>query len=329
MSYSDESTTTRSSSFSELSSSSSGEEKSPTTLPLSVNAVCTWDFTLRRDVLDAGALKALIKDHCKKWSYQLEKGSTGYEHFQGRVSLKLKTRTPNKLGFPRETHWSVTSGANKDNDFYVTKSEGRLDGPYTDKDVDIYIPRQVREMKELYPWQAEIVKSAEVWDTRTVNILIDPEGNKGKSFIKTYIGCKKIGRCIPFANDYKDIMRMVMDMPKTRLYIIDMPRALDKAKLSQFYAGVESLKDGYAYDDRYKFKEEYFDSPTIWIFTNKMPDMKMLSKDRWALWTFKDNKTIKEINKPFEERWTNSEEERDRDRVYGYGEIDLSIEEEY
>jgi len=55
-------------------------------------------------------------------------------------------------------------------------------------------------------------------------------------------------------------------------------------------SGIETLKDGYAYDDRYHFKEEYFDCPQIWVFMNMVPDISMLSKDRWKLWVIKEGK---------------------------------------
>jgi len=81
------------------------------------------------------------------------------------------------------------------------------------------------------------------------------------------------------------MMRMVCDMPTARMYLVDMPRSLNKDRLYQFYSGIETIKDGYAYDDRYKFKEKFFDCPNIWIFSNILPDMDMLSKDRWKLWS--------------------------------------------
>jgi len=75
-----------------------------------------------------------------------------------------------------------------------------------------------------------------------------------------------------------------MDTEKKPLYIIDIPRALRKDQLFQFFSGIETLKDGYAYDDRYHFKEEYFDCPNIWIFMNTIPDLEYMSKDRWRFY---------------------------------------------
>lgn len=254
--------------------------------PKQESPVCVWDFTVGAQFIDKLTLDVTIRKHCKKWRYQLEKGDSGYEHFQGRVSLKEKVRlaTAITLFNVREIHWSITSKENRDNDFYTCKEESRVEGPWKDTDPQpMYIPRQIRGI-ELRPWQQSIVDSAEVFDTRHINIILDNKGNIGKTTLKTWVRCHGIGRFIPFVNDYKDMMRIVMDCPKEKLYIIDIPRAIQKDRLFQFYAGIETLKDGYAYDDRYHFKDECFDSPVIWVFTNVEPERNLLSADRWRFW---------------------------------------------
>jgi hypothetical protein len=50
------------------------------------------------------------------------------------------------------------------------------------------------------------------------------------------------------------------------------------------WSAVESIKNGFAWDDRYSYREKYFDCPNIWVFSNQCPDMSMLSEDRWKLW---------------------------------------------
>lgn len=150
---------------------------------------------------------------------------------------------------------------------------------------------QVREIVSLYPWQKHIIDNAFVWDTRTINIVIDFEGNNGKSTLVSYMRAYNIGRKLPFCNDYKDIMRMVCDMPTSTCYLIDMPRAINKERLFQLYGAIEEIKSGYAYDDRYKFTEKIFDCPNIWIFCNAVPDTSMLSMDRWKFWSI-ENKNL-------------------------------------
>lgn len=230
-------------------------------------------------------IKDLLIEHCKKWVFQLESGKDGYQHYQGRLSMKIKCRINGVIKKFPGWHISTTSTKNKDNDFYVTKSDSRLSGPWRDTDVDVFIPIQISNLK-LYPWQEMIINDANIFDTRKINVVFDPVGGKGKSTLCTYIGVHGIGRKLPYSNDFRDIMRMVMCTPTSKLYIIDMPKAISKDRLYQFFSGIEEIKNGYAYDDRYKFKEKFFNCPNIWLFTNSIPAQSMLTNDRWVYWNF-------------------------------------------
>jgi len=57
-------------------------------------------------------------------------------------------------------------------------------------------------------------------------------------------------------------------------------------------AAIEEIKNGYAYDDRYRFQEAMFEPPHVWVFTNTMPDTKLLSLDRWKFWTITDDNRL-------------------------------------
>nr|WAE42910.1 MAG: replication associated protein [Cressdnaviricota sp.] len=257
-----------------------------------MSAICVYDFTLHNET-DENKVKDLLKEWCKKWTFQEEEGEeTKRLHMQGRFSLKVAERMSGVIKKFPGFHLSITSKENHDNMFYVSKEETRKRGPWSDKDKEIYIPRQIREIKTLYPWQEKIVNDENIWNPRTINVVIDTVGNNGKSILKTYVGVHGVGRALPFSNDFRDIMRMVMDTETKRLYIIDIPRALRKDQMYQFFAGIESLKDGYAFDDRYSFKEKYFDCPNIWIFMNIIPEREYLSKDRWRFWQISAGKTL-------------------------------------
>lgn len=261
------------------------------------HACYTYDFVYSANKFESEhALITLLKGLCKKYVFQLEQGeSSGYLHYQGRLSLVKKVRPDKVLKLFKEEfrpNWIKPTVKNQHNEFvnkgdafYQMKEQTRVKGPWCDKDEELYIPRQIREVKQLRPFQQTIIDSADNWDTRSINLVYCPEGNKGKSILVGYCRAYKIGRALPPVNDFKDMMRMVCDMPTARLYLVDMPRSLNKDRLYQFYSGIETVKDGYAYDDRYKFKEKVFDCPNIWIFTNILPDLSMLSDDRWKLWS--------------------------------------------
>lgn len=259
------------------------------------NAICTYDFTTYE--LDPVQIKNLLNEHCKKWDFQEEEcPSTKRHHMQGRISLKIKKRINEAIKLFPNFHLSITSKENIGNNYYVTKQETRINGPWSSDDKPPpYIPRQIQEIQQLYPWQQQVVDSANIWDKRTINIIIDKEGNHGKSILCTYCGVHNIGRRVPFANSFKDIMRMIMDMPTSKLYLFDMPRALPKDKLADTFAAIEEIKNGHAFDDRYSFKEKYFDCPNIWVFMNKVPDTDYLSMDRWVMWQITEDNKLEEI----------------------------------
>lgn len=261
-----------------------------------MNPVAVYDFTIpAREEYTVDVVKGELTNLCKKWCFQLERGEiTGYLHYQGRMSLKVKTRldTLSKKFFSGDCHLSPTCSQNQGNDFYVTKDETRVDGPWRDDDEVIYIPRQIRDIKEFFPWQIKMYNISREWDPRRIHVVYDPDGCTGKTIFTTWMCCNKWASKIPYMNEFKDIMRMAMDMPKRGCYLIDLPRAIKKEKLYGFYSAIEELKNGHAWDDRYTYKEEWFDCPQIIVFTNKLPDTELLSRDRWVIWSIRSRDLI-------------------------------------
>lgn len=254
--------------------------------------LCRYAFTHWLEGDDSEASMATLDEHLKKcarrWVYQEEAGESGKKHLQGRVSFKVGVRVGEVSGKLGITVHASPEHDTKGSDFYCMKNETRVSGPYTDKDEKQEIPRQVTEIKDLYRWQERIIVMAQEWDTRTIHVIYDPDGNKGKSTLVTWMGVHNLAKQLPFCNDFKDLLRMCYDIGPRRAYIVDMPRALNKDKLFQLYGAIEMIKGGYCYDDRYKFQDRYFDCPNIFIFTNRIPDTDLLSKDRWKLWQIKN-----------------------------------------
>lgn len=249
-----------------------------------------FDFTLPSDGVTHDDIIKALRGLCKKYAFQEEKSDSGYVHYQGRVSLIKKRREGQARKLFREhkcfakIHLGITSTNGMGDQFYVIKDDTRVRGPWTDKDAKpMYVPRHVRAVTALRPFQTEILRMADDYDDRKIDVIYCPEGNKGKSIL---IGKARAAghRALPPVFDYKDILRMVFCMPTAKAYFVDMPRAIKKDKTSGFFAGLETIKDGYAYDDRYTFKEKTFDAPRIFLFTNKMPELRHLSLDRWSFW---------------------------------------------
>lgn len=264
---------------------------------MSDNACCVWDLTVPMDNCNSDELKAFFAEHCKKWCFQGEEGEeTGYKHWQCRISLKTKIRKNQVLDLMSELkgHVSRTSSANQKNDFYVMKEDTRISGPY--RDTDLYVPWQYRNDVVWYPWQEKVISiMGLIPSRRRIHIIVDRAGASGKSFLACWHGCRGLARVIPPLNDYKDLMRMMCDVPNTHCLFVDIPRALDKKNLRGFFGAMETIKSGYAFDERYSFKEKWFDTPHIFVFSNKYPDMNLLTMDRWVIWDM-DFK-MKDINR--------------------------------
>lgn len=263
-----------------------------------MNQLNVFDFTASCETNSKEQVIAVLNKWSKLWAFQQEQGNKdGYLHWQGRFSTKVKIRLLTLVKKMKQNwHLSITSGENINDFDYVTKDFTRVDGPWHSTDQPLYIPRQVREMDELRPFQRTIVDSAQQFDSRTINIVYDTVGNNGKSMLAMYIRCHKIGGKITYTNDYRDLMRYICDTPKKPLYIIDIPRAIKKEHMYNFFAALEEIKNGYAYDDRYHFKEAIFDSPQLWVFMNTLPDETYLSRDRWKVWSINDNYELELIN---------------------------------
>lgn len=279
--------------------------------------MCVWDFSCPKDKNNKDDIKSLLKEYCKKWCFQEELGESesGYEHFQGRLNLKVKSRLSGlKKKFPSNWHFTITSNENKDNMFYVQKEETRVDGPWSDEDEDreVYIPRQYRDkIDNLRPFQQYIWDSADEFDDRSINCIICKKGNVGKSMIASLCDLYERGFDIPPINDSEKLIQSVCNMLAGRksrnpkLIFLDIPRSVKQDKLSGMFTAIEQIKKGKVYDMRYKFKDWWYDSPQIWVFMNVKPKTKYLSRDRWRFWAvneefelvpYKPNGKIKKIN---------------------------------
>ena len=190
-----------------------------------------------------------------------------------------------------KAHVSVTSGNGHKSDFYVVKDQTRVEGPWTDKDIERPPLRTVIKMEQsgLYPWQSELLEKVRDYDDRSVHLVIDTNGNNGKSAFCKYVWQKKLGQPVPPMQSAEDLVQFVKSLDVSKLYVIDMPRAMKKKKLYGMYSGIETLKNGMIYDKRYKGSFTYIDEPNIIVFTNTPPKMCYLSKDRWKLWSIDVN----------------------------------------
>lgn len=270
-----------------------------------MNAVAVYEFRHSCDV-SIDQVRDSLKQFCKKWCFQKEKGDTGYEHYQGHFSLIKKRRKTELLKvLPIKFMHMEPLHETEDEHLYSLKADTRIEGPWSDKDVELYIPRQYRGLLEkLYPWQQQI------WDnqnacTRNINVLYCPVGKAGKSTIASLMDLYGKALDLPPINDMQDLIALMCDMciamqkRDVGTVFMDMPRAMKKDTLYGVYSAIEQIKKGKLYDIRYHYKYWWIDSPEVWVFTNLKPDDSLLSRDRWDIWVLDETKNLqKYVSEP-------------------------------
>lgn len=251
-----------------------------------VNAMCVYDFT-DNNYNDLSCIKIYLRKYCKKWCFVGEQVSR--KHWQGRISLKVKKRLVD-IPNPLKLHFSITSNACKNNNFYIEKGTSAITEIYKD-DEDIIETKQLLIFNSFTqrPWQAKILGMSQVFDMRSIDIVYDQIGNIGKSLFGEHMESLGLAEEIPPFRLMDDIFQWVYGRPKRKAYFVDMPRGMKKDKLGDFYSGIEIIKNGVAYDKRYTAKKIRFDRPRIFIFTNSLPNFELMSRDRWCVWKISPN----------------------------------------
>jgi len=271
------------------------------------STIVGYDFTISCEKMpEIEVVKANLCEWFKKWVFQKEEGDGGFLHWQGRGSLikpqrLMELASKCKDVFPG-VHWSITSkDVHCGGSFnYVMKADTRIDGPWSDKEYEVPPPltRQLKAFQERgleYGWHKKVLELVQSYDERSIKVIVDPDGNSCKSLFCEYLEYMGLAFEVPAMRSMEDLMQCVMAIPAKKAYLIDMPRGMNKGKLGEFYSGLESIKNGVAYDKRYAFKKRRIDRPQVIVFTNTMPKMELLTKDRWVIYHMREDMFGKSI----------------------------------
>lgn len=253
-----------------------------------------YDITIPADSYPSHwELGNALSEWCKKFTFQLELSESGYKHWQCRVHL-IKAKTPEsvikQIAPIIKGNWSPTSNEThtKGSFNYVMKADTRVEGPWKDEDF-ANAPVMTRQLSEfvqydLRPWQQQIFERVQVPDNRSIIMIYDTIGNSGKSIFAEYLEYKQLAFELPPLRAFEDIMQFAFGFKDQKCYLVDMPRAMKKDKLSEFYSGLECLKNGVVWDKRYNAKKRRMDRPNIIVFTNTLPAFEFMSADRWEVY---------------------------------------------
>lgn len=257
---------------------------------------------------DHAAFCEVLRPLAKQWCFQLERGSsTGALHYQVRISLKSKTTKSRVIAMFPGCHVSVETNAAADGlgSFYAMKPEGRVAGPWTDKDPLIYRDPMYDIADHLLPWQKMVIERLATQDNRKILIVVDPVGNSGKTVLAHHLVQYHDGKFIPpFCQSGDEILQFTHGLCKSgEMYtiIIDIPRAALHERLApRLFSAFETIKSGYLYEKRYRAQVKYIKPPKIVCFTNVLPDQALLTGDRWDILTLPIAAAIQPID-PFVE----------------------------
>jgi len=233
-----------------------------------------FDLTLSREAMEKagvneGFVETWLTTNCTKWAYGRETGDSGYEHLQVRLVTSLQEGQViavwNKFGHVSRTHAK---------DFDYVLKDGNCVCSWR-------LPLEKYRNATLKDWQQEALGLFSLQDDRQILVCVDPKGGAGKSFLARYMEANSYAKVIPKMDRAGDMISAAMVCPSGG-YIFDIPMADDK-RVAGLWMAVEQIKNGHLYDWRYQYREMWIESPKIMVFSNYMPPLEMLARDRWQV----------------------------------------------
>lgn len=236
-----------------------------------------WCFTLHNySEDDINDIIAVGSDGSKFSIFSEELGKSGEKpHLQGYIEFKKKVR-PLGMFKNKTIHWEKAKGNREQNITYIKKENGNywLDGKLI-KALKLITPDM------FYGWQESIIKIIDSEpNDRDIIWVYGEKGCNGKSCFGKYI-CAKYNAII-VSGKASDMKFGIVNRIKTKGYapeivIIDIPRSQEN-HIS--YAGIEEIKNGCFFSNKYESDMCLFNPPHIIIFSNHECPEEKFSEDR-------------------------------------------------
>lgn len=235
-------------------------------------------LTCKRTVWHKKQWRRLINENdVHKWVIGFETGKDGYRHLQCRLRLSMGEEE----AFLKVKEYLPDAYIQKCSDKWQYE---RKSGRFLSSD-DTPEIRAVRFGK-LLPWQERYIKLVETQSDRGIDVVYNPIGGIGKSWLVNHLWeTGKAHYIPPYASTIEKIVQttasLYMKQGWRDYLIIDIPRAYKWSE--QLYVAIESIKDGLVMDMRYEAQTINIRGVKIIVMCNVRPDEKKLSADRWRI----------------------------------------------
>lgn len=213
----------------------------------------------------------------KRYIVGIEKGHNGLDHFQIRLSCS------DNLFFEHMKEWCEWAHVEKaeSDSFEYERKEGRF---WTSEDtVEVLKCRFGPLGGPGRQWQSQILDVLKRQDVRTIDVILDPIGCRGKSHFTIALWERSQALVVPrYSCTAEKLSAFVCSAYKGEsIIIIDIPRA--NKPTTALYESMEEIKDGLVFDPRYSGRTRNVRGVKLLVFTNNPLDLKKLSHDRWNL----------------------------------------------
>lgn len=240
-----------------------------------------YDFTLSKEKMDASGIKGveaigkMFEDlGAERYVIGKEIGEGGYQHYQCRVVFKTEKDMAHLV--------KLFTGRGR-----VTPTHVR-DFKYCEKEGEFYRSweKALSKYATMEPkvWQGMAIAALKEQDDRQILVIVDEKGGKGKTTLAKMMVARRMANYCPQMGDSRDYMRFALAKAGNG-FIFDIPRCENEKKSREMWSAIEQIKNGYLWDDRYKWQEQWIDPPKVMVITNQRPPIEYLSEDRWKIYT--------------------------------------------
>ena len=199
-------------------------------------------------------------------------------------------------------HWQIRCTASREDFFdYCHDREPRLhiekaqteDWEYERKEHRFVCSEDTQEILKVryaklgdrkeHLWQRQLMKRLKKQTVREIDVVLDPSGNKGKSFATIALWERGEALVVPRSQTTAErVSGFVCSAWRGEwVIIIDIPRSTKPTKA--LYETMEEIKDGLVFDWRYHGTTRNIRGTKLVVFTNEPLNLKGLSDDRWCL----------------------------------------------